>query len=651
VIDFVSVSQFRGEMKRKQDESPIRALDGKRARHSLKPEKMVTSTQQQQRLSSLFSSSSSFQISFDNQHENLQTESMVEPLQDLKIKITALPCFKRSLQSRIAICKSDIELANLKALDVVYVNWEKSTHFSWNVFKLCSAENLSEELLTVNLKSAGANVWSQELELVSSCPQDRELDNFVELSLQGYKEAPLYIESGLASFVHPYSIPEFLDGFVENKKCLSIHGTGERLAILRKDFGDFDLKTLLASASKIIVWMKDLVNEKMQYIEVGDPAIAESCYKAGHSLYFNPDIELQRKYLEQFAEDLGLIATGSEGSAADLSRIGDIEMFAVQGRHKTPWHYDAQENFTIQLSGTKVWHLYKGDNDPISNLHLSSSNRASVRADKLVHHSYRSCSVISPDDFEEGQIIKVVMHPGSVLYFPGGTWHSVEAIEDSGSLSMNFSIDSARWCDVFISQIMPLLWQDERWRKRVTKFDPASGRKLMQAMLDLFREKLDKLESRHIIPNSLSSFVSSSENDSSESSIVRILDGEFPEYDEVLDLAGECSQLDANSKLQRNPLVSFIQCTEEPHTSKHHGQALHKFEVYSGYAHSSNSGESMLPEHTQEIWITETLLEKAQSLTKLAPFEHMVAESTELTSKLLKWLMHLGYLVPLQNIS
>ena len=34
---------------------------------------------------------------------------------------------------------------------------------------------------------------------------------------------------------------------------------------------------------------------------------------------------------------------------------GDVEVFAVRGAHVTPWHFDSQHNFTVQLRGTKRW--------------------------------------------------------------------------------------------------------------------------------------------------------------------------------------------------------------------------------------------------------------------------------------------------------
>lgn len=80
----------------------------------------------------------------------------------------------------------------------------------------------------------------------------------------------------------------------------------------------------------------------MQYLDSPPPEVALACYKAGHSLYFNPDIDFQRKWISALAQDLGY----GFGATLDGGIGGDVEVFAVAGRHVTPWHFDAQ-----------VWHF------------------------------------------------------------------------------------------------------------------------------------------------------------------------------------------------------------------------------------------------------------------------------------------------------
>jgi hypothetical protein len=159
---------------------------------------------------------------------------------------------------------------------------------------------------------------------------------------------PLDLEPGLESFCWPLRAQEFLNS-VYQKRSLVVLGSGQRLAQLAPSLLDLDLPALLEGASKITVWMKTLGGQ-MQYLSA-PPDIALNCYAAGHSLYFNPSMEIQKKYIKALCSDLRL----DFGLSLDGGFGGDLEIFAVVGSHDTPWHFDAQENFTIQLKGTKRW--------------------------------------------------------------------------------------------------------------------------------------------------------------------------------------------------------------------------------------------------------------------------------------------------------
>ena len=78
--------------------------------------------------------------------------------------------------------------------------------------------------------------------------------------------------------------------------------------------------------------------EPMQYLDSPPPEVALACYNAGHSLYFNPSADFQQRWISALTQDLG----HSFGATIDGGIGGDIELFAVSGRHKTPWHFDAQ---------------------------------------------------------------------------------------------------------------------------------------------------------------------------------------------------------------------------------------------------------------------------------------------------------------------
>lgn len=85
------------------------------------------------------------------------------------------------------------------------------------------------------------------------------------------------------------------------------------------------MQALLEEATKIVVWMKT-TDGKMQYIEA-PASIAHSCYLAGHSLYFNPSLTIQERYIKALCEDLHM----DFGLEKEAGFGGDLEVFAVNG--------------------------------------------------------------------------------------------------------------------------------------------------------------------------------------------------------------------------------------------------------------------------------------------------------------------------------
>eukprot|EP00808_Paulinella_micropora_P014405 g23420.t1 len=300
---------------------------------------------------------------------------------------------------------------------------------------------------------------------------------------------PLLLEPGLDSIAWPLSPSAFTETVFKRCRALVVLGTGQRLSELRKDFLGLDIQKLLESASRIVVWMKTLKGQ-MQFIEAS-PVVALSCYKAGHSLYFNPSSELQERFISAITSDLGL-------DFGTLGENGDVELFAVSGSHDTPWHFDAQDNFTIQLRGVKRWSILpppEGLEHPITNLHPQNSDQAQLLKDRVKLSMCCPCRPVPPPPGPEhtaaARANSVLLRPGSVLFVPAGSWHRVEAVDDAeGSLSVNLSLHPARWLDVLLSRLAPWLWscQQGRWRE----FVHAGTREQMLAQLDELLKGMSK---------------------------------------------------------------------------------------------------------------------------------------------------------------
>lgn len=158
---------------------------------------------------------------------------------------------------------------------------------------------------------------------------------------------------------------------------------------------------------------------------------------------------------------------------------GEVETFISTENHLTNWHYDFQENFTIQLSGRKRWTLQQGKiKDPIRGCTPHYAAPEAVESQlKAAHLFDRKFQFGFPDTkvTATGCAESVDVKPGDVLYFPAGMWHKVETLEPG--VSINVSLMASNYASIASHALHQLLFQDERWRRpilnnsRVTAID------------------------------------------------------------------------------------------------------------------------------------------------------------------------------------
>ena len=84
----------------------------------------------------------------------------------------------------------------------------------------------------------------------------------------------------------------------------------------------------------------------------------------------------------------------------------------MRGRHATPWHWDAQENFTLQLRGTKRWRLARsGVTAPLTNWHPHSASNVEEDYAVLRASGVSAAQLIPPAPDAPGDVC-VVLRPG-----------------------------------------------------------------------------------------------------------------------------------------------------------------------------------------------------------------------------------------------
>ncbi len=147
------------------------------------------------------------------------------------------------------------------------------------------------------------------------------------------------------------------------------------------------------------------------------------------------------------------IAELAAGFAADFSAPIDVHLYYTPGgSHGFGWHYDAEDVFILQTTGSKEYSLRKNTVNPWP----------------LVE--------TLPDDMryprEIMPLAKCRLAAGDWLYIPHGWWHRAEAVEASISLAVGVLSPTAIGLYDFVRQ---RLLSSLRWRQRLPPIGQAAG--------------------------------------------------------------------------------------------------------------------------------------------------------------------------------
>jgi ribosomal protein L16 Arg81 hydroxylase len=134
-------------------------------------------------------------------------------------------------------------------------------------------------------------------------------------------------------------------------------------------------------------------------------------------------------------------------------------------------HFDKNENFTIQLTGTKRWRV--GETPAViapPDGHVEGQKIPPSLTALLAGQKQPPCRTVE-------------MQPGMLLYVPRGAMHSTDAGEPSWSLNLSYS--PAMWLDLVRIGLRRRLAQSERWRGTVTGLGNGSGAILPELAAEL----------------------------------------------------------------------------------------------------------------------------------------------------------------------
>ncbi len=232
----------------------------------------------------------------------------------------------------------------------------------------------------------------------------------------------------LADLLAPLPVSDFLARHWQQRHYHALGATRlteKLLGIL----GSFDVGHLLTLSNQISVFGH--VAGRTDRRESVTVAEALALYDRDYTLYISlagaaPLNELGASV----ARETG-ISTVSSGCSVFASR--------TSGGLKT--HFDKNENFTVQLVGSKVWTLWPN-----------------TAVDKPIHSYRRDEPLVDPDsgmyidararfaDLGPGEDVE--MSPGAILYHPRGSWHATRAASES--ISLNICLEPITWYDVFL---------------------------------------------------------------------------------------------------------------------------------------------------------------------------------------------------------
>ena len=174
-------------------------------------------------------------------------------------------------------------------------------------------------------------------------------------------EAPDVFERLLA----PLTYDGFLQAHYAPKRPLVVRGH-DFGPLLAEGMEDGDAAALLEATQSetISVWTVDGGSGKISTARVQDPASATALWRAGHSVYCRAPEPVERALVDAAVRALGLgFRTSEEGVKGVVE--GEVELFLGRKGHRTPWHFDFQENWTLQLQGRKRWRLRRGVTNPV----------------------------------------------------------------------------------------------------------------------------------------------------------------------------------------------------------------------------------------------------------------------------------------------
>jgi hypothetical protein len=297
--------------------------------------------------------------------------------------------------------------------------------------------------------------------------EEHDLTGSDDETALAFRRGPVEMESAaeitFADLVAPLTVKEFLSDYWEKKPLVSGGRPPEFFAPL---FSIRDVDRAI-SFFKLKPGRIDLVTEQgfVRDNFLGPDGTANinlviEGYLRGSTIVLSG--------LEQTWEPLAIFSGKLEGSLNHP--VAMAVYFSPPHFQGVKPHYDTQENFLLQVEGSKQWKVYP----PVFDLPPVEGSYATVPRDKLSE-----------------PICEAVLHPGDALYIPRGFVHEGVA-GDKPSLHITVDIHVRTWHDFLTDAVDAMAERNPRFRHAL----PAgflNDEAAMQALTDEFGELMDTL--------------------------------------------------------------------------------------------------------------------------------------------------------------